>query len=71
LDTTLITAGNAQPKSLKKKLTCDIKSVQEGQLLYNFSLALQARQNEEKGKEHCPTFTEPPTKLTDTDANFN
>jgi hypothetical protein len=45
--------------------------VQEGQLLYNCSLALQARRNEEKGKEDRPTFTEPPTKLTDTDAYFN
>jgi hypothetical protein len=34
-------------------------------------LALQARQNEEKGKEHRPTFREPPTKLTKTDAYFN
>jgi hypothetical protein len=71
LGETPTTAGNARPRSLKKKPTREIKSVQEGQLLYNRSLALQARRNEEKGKEHCPTFMEPPTKLTDTDAYFN
>jgi hypothetical protein len=71
LDKTPTTAGNARPKSPKKKTTREIESVQEGQLLYNRSLALQARRNEEKGKEHRPTFTEPPIKLTYTDAYFN
>jgi hypothetical protein len=45
--------------------------VREGQLLYNGSLALQARRNKEKKKKEGPSFTEPPTKLTDTDAYFN
>jgi hypothetical protein len=49
----------------------EIKNVREGQLLYIRSLALQARQNKEKKKQKKPTFTEPPTKLTDTDAYFN
>ena len=41
-------------------------------MLYNRSLALQARRNKEKKKQKKPTFTEPPTrKLTDTDAYFN
>jgi hypothetical protein len=35
------------------------------------SLAIQARRNKEKKKQKRPTFTEPPTKLTDTDAYFN
>jgi hypothetical protein len=43
----------------------------EGQLLYNRSLALQARRNKEKKKKKGHFFTEPPTKLTDTDAYFN
>jgi hypothetical protein len=57
--------------TLKKKISLEIMNVREGQLLYNRSLALQARRNEEKKKQKKPTFTEPPTKLTDTDAYFN
>jgi hypothetical protein len=34
-------------------------------------LALQARRNKEKKKQKKPTFTEPPTKLINTDAYFN
>jgi hypothetical protein len=59
------------PSPPKEKPAREIKSVQEGQLLYNRSLALQACRNEEKGKEHRPTFMEPPTKLINTDAYFN
>jgi hypothetical protein len=57
--------------TLKKKSSHEIKNVRKGQLLYNGSLALQARPNKEKEKQKRPTFTEPPMKLTDADAYFN
>jgi hypothetical protein len=60
-----------QTSSIKKTNSREIKRVREGQLLYNRSLARQARQNKEKEKKDRPTFDEPPTKLTDTYAYFN
>ncbi len=59
-------------RASRKKHTREIKGVREGQLLYDRLLARQAcRKEKEKDKQDRPTFDEPPTKLTDTDAYFN
>jgi hypothetical protein len=62
---------NLPRSSIKKKNSREIRSVREGQLLYNRSLALQACRNKEKKKNKGYSFTEHPTKLTDTDACCN